>query len=680
MSIAVDDGPGRETVKATSVVLPDVAICGDCRRELFDPDSRRFRFPFMSCADCGPRFGVLLHRPFVRANTTMSALRVCERCRDEFAAESGRQRGNETIACPDCGPTLVARDAKGEIGAEGASAVEAAVRFLRAGGVLAVKGLGGYSLIANAADDEAIRRMRRLDERPLAVLFPEVEPIEALCELSTLESDALTSTAAPIVLLRRREGLDGELPAALSNTKGEPHVGVALPSTALQCLMLADLEAPLAVRCGAECGDTARAEGQEALDRFRGFAGMLLVHDLAITHPMPDSVVRVVSGRLQTLRAGRGHAPVRVCLAGTDDAPDLLAVGGQRNSSVAASSQGQAVLSQHIGDLDALPVYDTFRATVGPIAELCEARPCRVIRDLHPDYLSSRHAESGSLPVSSCQHHLAHVLSCVGEHGITGPVLGVAWDGNGLGTDETLWGGEFIRVDDVSWTRAAFFRSFALPGGETAIREPRRAALGVLYEFLGHKMFGVDWLNPMKACTKRELRILSTMLDRGFNAPRTSSVTRLFDAVASLAGIRQIATFPAQASLELEAARRDLPNDACYRFRIESREGQPSLVDWEPSIRELVRDISRKVSPAKVSAKFHNTLVEIVVQVAKRVGERTVVLTGDMFENRFLTERTVERLESENFEVFLNQAVPPNDGGLALGQVVWGSRRTADGA
>jgi hydrogenase maturation protein HypF len=674
MSIAVEYGPRRETAEASSVILPDVAICEDCRRELFDPGSRRFRFPFMSCAECGPRFGILRDRPFVRANTTMATLPRCERCRDEFSAESGRQRGNETIACPDCGPSLFARDDEGEVGAEGRLALDSAAQFLRAGGVLAVKGFGGYSLICSATDDDAVALLRRLDERPLAVVFPTIESIEALCEVSTLERDALFSAAAPIVLLRRRVRRVEELPAALSNTHGEPHAGAALPSTALQCLLLADLGAPLAVTCGAGCGDSVCAENLQAPDRFRGFAGMLLDHDLLVTHPIPDSVVRVVSGRLQTLRAGRGCAPVRICLAGSDEAPDLLAVGSQRRSSVAASSRGQAVLSQHIGDLDALPVYDTFRATVGPVAALCDARPTRVIRDLHPDYLSSRHAESGALPVSTCQHHLAHVLSCVGEHGITGPVLGVAWDGNGLGTDETLWGSEFIRVDDASWTRAAYFRSFRLPGGETAIREPRRAALGVLYEVLGHKMFGVDWLNPMKACTKRELQVLSTMLYRGFNAPRTSSVGRLFDAVASLTGLRQVATFPAQASLELEAARYDAPIDSCYKFRIESREGQPSLVDWEPSIRELVRDVNRKVSPAKVSAKFHNTLVEIVVQVAKRVGERTVVLTGDMFENRFLTERTVERLESENFEVFLNQAVPLNDGGIALGQIVWGSR------
>lgn len=677
MSTALDDRPRSETTERTSVILPDVAICRDCRRELFDAASRRFRFPFMSCADCGPRFGILREPPFKRANTTMSALAPCDRCRDEFTGESGRQHGNETIACSDCGPTLVARDAAGEVQATGASALEAAVRFLRAGGILAVKGFGGYSLIASAVDAKAVRRLRRLDERPLSVLFPALESIEALCDVSAVEKDALTSTPAPIVLLRRRDDLDGELPAALSNAEGEPRTSVALPSTALQSLLLADLEAPLAITCGAGCSDSVCADDRQALDRFHGFAGMYLDHDLAITHALPDSVMQVVSGRLQVLRGGRGCAPIRIRLEGKDDVPDLVAVGGQRGSSVGASSHGQAVLGPHIGDLDALPVYETFRAMVGGIADLCEARPERVIRDLHPDYLSSRYAEATGLPVQSCQHHLAHVLSCVGEHGISGPVLGVAWDGNGFGTDETLWGGEFIRVDGGSWTRAAFFRPFRLPGGETAIREPRRAALGVLYEFLGHKMFGVDWLNPMKACTKRELQILSTMLYRGFNTPRTSSVCRLLDAVASLTGLRQIAAFPAQASHDLEAAARNVSHDSAYKFHIESREGQPSLVDWEPTIRELVRDVNRKVSPGKVSAKFHNTLAEIVVQVAKRVGERTVVLTGDTFENRLLTERTVERLESENFEVFLNQVVPPNDGGIALGQIVWGNRCAA---
>jgi hydrogenase maturation protein HypF len=316
-----------------------------------------------------------------------------------------------------------------------------------------------------------------------------------------------------------------------------------------------------------------------------------------------------------------------------------------------------AVLGNHIGDLDALPVYESFKEMFGQIADLCEARPERVIHDLHPDYLSSRYAETSGIQARGCQHHLAHVLSCVGEHGITGSVLGVAWDGNGFGTDETLWGGEFIRVDDGSWSRVAFFRPFRLPGGEAAIREPRRAALGVLYEFLGHKMFGVDWLNPMTACTKRELQILSTMLYRGFNTPLTSSVCRLFDAVASLTDVRQVSTFSEQASLELEASCRGVSNGSPYKFHIESREGQPSMIDWEPTIRELVRDVNRRVSPGKVAAKFHNTMAEIVVQVAKRAGNRTVVLTGDTFENRFLTERTVERLESESFEVFSRTGV-----------------------
>jgi hydrogenase maturation protein HypF len=604
----------------------------------------------------------------------MSAFPPCERCREEFETEGPRQGGNETIACPDCGPTLVARDGDGEVSAKGGAAIDAAVRFLRGGGVLALKGFGGYSLVASATDARALKRLRRSDERPLAVLFPTIEQIEAFCEVSELERKALGSTAAPIVLLRRRNDIEQEMPPAMSNTAGEPHVGVALPCTALQCLLLAQTEAPLAVTCGAGCGESLCADNDRALDRFRGLAGMLLDHDLMISNPMADSVVRVASGRPQTLRAGRGYAPLRVRLEGADEVPDQVAVGSQRDCTVAVSSHGQAVVSQHIGDLDALPVYETFRSVVERIGELCEARPRRIIRDLHPDYLSSRYAESGSLPVLSCQHHLAHVLSCVGEHGITGPVLGIAWDGNGFGTDDSLWGGEFIRVENETCSRAAFFRPFPLPGGETAIREPRRAALGVLYEFLGHKMFGVDWLNPMKACTKRELQTLSTMLHRGFNAPRTSSVGRLFDAVASLTGLRQIATFPGQASLELEAAMAGVFSDVSYSFRVESREGQPSLVDWEPLIRELVRDVNRKVSPGKVSAKFHNTLTEIVLEVAQRVGERTVVLTGDCFENRFLTERMVERLEGEDFEVLLNQAVPPDDGGISLGQIVWGNR------
>jgi hydrogenase maturation protein HypF len=644
---------------------------------LFDTGERRHRFPFISCSRCGPRYTIHRSGSFTRENTTFSAFPMCDRCREEYADASGSQSGNETIACPECGPTLVARDPGGKVMCTGLDALDATVRCLREGRVVAVKDLGGYALYAAARDEEVVRRLRRLDERPLAVVFPSIAPIEAMCELSTPEREALTSTAAPIVLLRYKQGGEGDLAAALSDDGNLPYAAVALASTALRCLLLAEAGAPLAVRCGAECGDPVLADDLHALARFGGSVALLLGHDLEIAHPMVDSVVQVVSGKLRTLRNGRGHAPVRVSLDGGDGPPDLLAVGGQRSSAIAVSGSGQAILGQHLGDLDALPVYETLRAAIDPLSELCRARPGGLIRDLHPDYLSSRYAEAGTLPVRTCQHHLAHVLSCVGEHGITGPVLGVAWDGNGFGPDETMWGGEFLRVEDDTWRRAAYFRPFRLPGGETAILEPRRAALGVLYEFLGHKMFGVDWLNPMKACTKRELQILSTMLCREFNTPRTSSVSRLIDAVASLSGLRQVATYPGQTSLELEAARKELPDHPRYEFRLDSREGRPSIVDWEPTVRAIVRDVNRSVSTGRVSTKFHNTLVEIVVEVAKRVGERTIVLAGDTFENRFLTERTTARLEQEGFEVHVNRTVPTNDGGIALGQVVWGRRCSA---
>lgn len=407
MSTALDDGPRSGTTERTSVVLPDAAICRECRRELFDSSSRRFRFPFMSCAECGPRFEVLREPPFERCNTTMSAFTVCDRCGDEYRGETGRQSGNETIACPDCGPTLVAHDAAGEVQATGASALDAAVQLLSTGGVLAVKGFGGFSLMVNANDAAAVRKLRRVDERPLSVVFPGLESIEALCDLSAIERDALTSAAAPIVMLTVRDDLEAELPAALSNTLCEPRAAMGLPSTAVQCLLLADLEAPLAMTCGAGCGDSVCADEQQAVDRFRGFAGLFLDHDLAVTHAIPDSVVQVVSGRLQTLRAGRGCAPIRIRLEGADGLPDMVAVGGQRSNSVAASSRGVAVLGHHIGDLDALPVYETFRAMVGRVAELCEARPGQVIRDLHPDYLSSRYAESAGFQSRCCQHHLS---------------------------------------------------------------------------------------------------------------------------------------------------------------------------------------------------------------------------------------------------------------------------------
>jgi hydrogenase maturation protein HypF len=674
MSTAVENEVDRATQTRTAVILPDLAPCESCLHELFAADDRRFRYPFITCASCGPRFSILRKQPFARANTTLEPFEPCERCREEHETEGHRQARNETIACPNCGPQLVARGPSGKRLAAGDEALREAAKALRKGRVVALKGYGGYALLADAGNDDGVQRLRASHRRPLAVVFPSLAEIENCCEVTELEKTALLSSAAPIVLLRGRRDVVEIASASLSGMAGESYPVVALPATALQHLLLAETGSPLVMTCGAECGESVCADDAEAPSRFAGIADLFLTNDLEVAHPVGDAVVHEVAGRLQTLRCGRGHAPLRVRFEAGWSGGGMLGVGGHRDSTVALSQGEEVFLSQHIGDLDALPVLESFRRVVGQVSDLAAAKPDRIVRDLHPDYVSSRYAEEASLPVARCQHHLAHVLSCVAEHGVDTPLLGVAWDGNGLGTDESVWGGEFIRVDNGTSARVAYFRPFRLPGGETAMREPRRAALGVLYEFLGHKMFGVDWLNPMKACTENELQRLSTMLYRGFNAPVTSSVGRLFDAVASLAGVRQRSTYEGQAAKELEAALDGVDTDAAYRFEMIPQEGEKWLVNWEPTIRDVVRDVNRRVAAGKISAKFHNTLAEIVVDLARRVGQRRVVLTGGCFQNRYLTERALARRESAEFQVFIHERVPPGDGGLALGQIAWGSR------
>ncbi len=674
MSTTVDSQVDQPAVSRASVILPDLAICESCRRELFDEESRRFRYPFVSCAACGPRFSILRQLPFERANTTMARFDPCDRCRAEYEGE-GRQAGNQTIACPDCGPHVAALERSGETLATGEGAFRAAVDALRRGAILCVKGFGGYQFVVDARNDQAVQLLHPARERPPVLMFPDLAAIEACCRVSEVERTALVSRAGPVVRLRRLvDVLDSSRFRTLCNS-GMPFLGAALPATAMQLLLLHELSCPVMITDTADAGDAVCSDDDEARRRLSRTANLFLSHDLGIARALGDAVVREAAGQLQTLRGGRGFAPLQLRLPSARPGPDLLAVGGHRETTVAVSNAEAVLLSQHIGDLEALPVFDCYRHTIEQLCQLADAEPRRAVRDAHPDYLSSRYAQASELPVTQCQHHVAHVLSCIAEHGVQTPVLGVAWDGSGMGTDERLWGGEFVRVDDESVERVAHFRPFRLPGGEAALREPRRAALGLLYEFLGHKMFGVDWLNPMKACTRREMQLLSTMLHRGFNSPVTTSVGLLFDAVASLAGVRQLATHAGQGLLDLEGAVEGSETHALYTFEVREGDSRPWIVDWEPLIRDIVRDVNRKVAPGKISAKFHNTLAEIVVNLCRRCGERNVVLSGGCFENRCLTEQTLARLEREGFRAYIPRQVPPGDGGIALGQILWGRRQ-----
>jgi hydrogenase maturation protein HypF len=654
------------------LVLPDIAVCDDCLREMRDPGDRRYRYPFINCTNCGPRFSIIEGLPYDRPQTTMKGFALCDECRAEYENPADRRFHAQPIACPRCGPRLALWDGSGGVRQAGDAALREAAAAIRAGRIVAVKGLGGFHLIVDARNEVAVGALRQRkgrEEKPFALMYPALDVILADCIVSPLEERLLRSAEAPIVLLRRR----GVWDVAPSVAPGMLELGAMLPYTPLHHLLLAELWFPVVATSGNLSDEPICTDEREALERLGGIADLFLVHDRPIARHVDDSVARVVLGRELVLRRARGYAPLPVRVS--DSHPPVLGVGAHLKNTVVACADDQAFISQHIGDLETEQALGAFTRVIQDLSRLYAFVPAAVACDEHPDYLSTVYARRTGLPVVAVQHHEAHVLACMVENELAGRVLGVSWDGTGFGPDGTVWGGEFLVVDDSGCSRRAALRTFALAGGDQAVKEPRRSALGVLVEAFGQRGLGWTDLPPIAAFTQPELRLLAGLIVRGVNAPRTSSAGRLFDAVAALTGLYQRVRFEGQAAMALQAAA-DLREDGAYCFAVPEGAGQglheaPCLtVDWVPAIEEIVADVRRGRPAGVVSARFHNGLVDAIVQVAGRVGEPLVVLTGGCFQNTLLLERAVDRLRRAGFRPYWNQRVPPNDGGIALGQVV----------
>jgi hydrogenase maturation protein HypF len=647
----------------TAVILPDLATCADCLHEIFDPGDRRFRYPFTNCTNCGPRYSIVEGLPYDRPRTTMKRFLMCDACRAEYDNPADRRFHAQPNACPRCGPHLELWDAAGNVRATREEALRATTDALRRGDIVAAKGLGGFHLLVDASNQEAVLRLRRRklrEEKPFGLMYPGLEAVQRDCRVSSEEERLLCSPEAPLVLLRRRPG-DGIAPAV---APGNPYLGVMLPYTPLHHLLLAKVAFPIVATSGNRSDEPICTDQHEALTRLGGIADVFLIHNRPIARPVDDSVVRIVLGQEMVLRRARGYAPYPVPF-GESPRP-LLAVGGHQKNTIAAAVGCQVVVSQHVGDLDTPLAFESFRRAIADLSHLYELEPEAVACDAHPDYLSTHHAEKMGLPIVRVQHHYAHIRACMAEHGLSEPLLGVAWDGTGFGPDGTVWGGEFLRITDGGFERVAHFRTFRLPGGEGAARQPRRSALGLLHELLGEDAFANEDLAPLRTFSPRERGLLRTMLRGGLNAPRTSSAGRLFDAVAALLGIRQVASFEGQAAMELEFAVEGAAAAGAYPFHID----ESGIIDWGPMIRAILRDIALGPSTGTIARRFHDTLAEIIVAAARLSGESVVALTGGCFQNSYLLEQAVTRLREGGFRVHWPQRIPPNDGGIALGQIV----------
>ena len=649
-------------------VLPDIATCPECCAELFDPANRRFRYPFINCTNCGPRYTIIEALPYDRPKTTMRVFAMCARCATEYANPHDRRFHAQPNACPVCGPSLELWDERGSVLGREETALQGAATLIREGRIIAMKGIGGFLLLADARNDQAVRRLRdrkHREEKPFALLYPSLEAVREDCHVDQLEVRLLRSAESPIVLLRRRRA-GGIAPSVAPSN---PFLGVMLPYAPLHHLLLHDLGFPVVATSGNISDEPICIDEFEALHRLHMITDAFLVHNRPIVRHCDDSIARVVLGREMLLRRARGYAPLPVTIPLA--VPDLLAVGAHLKNTIAVARGRNVFISQHLGDLETEESLRAFHHEIDQLQHLYEIQPRQVVSDQHPDYLSSAYARHSGIPNETCQHHYAHVTSCMAENDLDGTVLGVAWDGTGYGTDGTVWGGEFLLTDATTFQRAGRVRRFRLPGGEAAVREPRRSALGVLFEIYGERIHQDAGLARFRTFTEAEQRILLTMLERGVNAPLTSSVGRLFDAVASLTGLRQLCTYEGQAAMELEFAVRNGATAGAYEIGITRPSGavEPAELDWMPMITALLQDIAKGIDTGTIAARFHNGLVAGIVHLARRTGVERVVLTGGCFQNRYLTETTVQELEAAGFRPYWHQRVPPNDGGIALGQV-----------
>lgn len=644
-------------------ILPDLAMCADCLRELFDPNDRRYLYPFINCTHCGPRYSIVEDVPYDRARTSMRHFAMCATCKAEYENPLDRRFHAEPNACPDCGPQVALWDRGGAVLARRAAAISQAAQAIRGGKIAAVKGIGGFHLIADARSENAVAALRlrkRRPHKPLAVMFPSLAELERACETDGIERALLESAARPIVLLRRRP-----CDIAAGVAPGNPWLGAFLPYAPLHHLLLHELGFPVVATSGNLSDEPIAIEENEALERLAAIADLFLVHDRPIVRPLDDSVMRAVAGRELMLRRARGFAPGPVAIAGIPGG--ILALGGHMKTTVALTFEGAVLQSQHIGDMETAEARQAHERAVADLVRLRAARPRLVAHDLHPDYATSRAAARMGLPAIAVQHHVAHVAAVMAENAAEPPVLGVAWDGTGYGPDGTVWGGEFLLIAGNGYERVAHLRPFRLPGGDKAAREPRRSAMALLYEARGETQDA--WLY----FTEQEQTTIAHMLKSGLNAPWTSSMGRLFDGFAALAGQRQVASYEGQGAAEFEWAADGCEARAAYEFPLRG-----GVLDWQPALEAMLEDRAKGVPAGEISSAFHAGLAQAIVEAARKFGTSRIALTGGCFQNKRLTEAAVGGLRKAGFEPLWHRLAPPNDGAIALGQAVWAGRHAGD--
>jgi hydrogenase maturation protein HypF len=668
---------------AVSTQIPaDAATCADCLREMLDAENRRYRYPFINCTHCGPRFTITRSIPYDRPQTSMARFKMCAACQAEYDDPRDRRFHAQPNACWDCGPRLTLLDAEGAAH-DAEESVGAVLELLCAGKIVAVKGIGGFHLVVDATNQKAVARLRARKHRfgkPLAVMVRDLKAARQLCEVSDAEAVLLGSSERPIVLLRalKAHGLSAEI------ALGVPWLGVFLPYAPVHHLLLADSGLRALVMTSANLSEEPIViANDEAVERLRGIADAFLVHDREILQRADDSVMQVVEGKPQFVRRSRGHVPLPMRLL--QQTPPLLAVGGHLKSVFTLASGTYGHQSQHLGDLESVSSVDFFAEALEHFERIFEIAPQYVVHDLHPGYALIAWAMQQPQPKIAVQHHHAHIAGCMAEHRLRGPVIGLALDGTGYGPDGCVWGGEVLIATLTGFERFAHLKYVAMPGSEAAVRQPWRMALGHLYAALGDGVFDADLLARMKV-SESDARLLVRMVERGVNSPLTSSCGRLFDAAAMLILGRDRVDYEAQAAIELEgiAERNTVGQIDRYALRLEDGGEGPLILNPTSMWQELLVDLRSGEEPAKMSARFHagvaDAYVRAAISASERTGIRDVCLSGGVFHNRLLIHLVCTGLRKTGIEIYLPVQVSPGDGGLSYGQATVAAALIAEAA
>ncbi len=660
-----------------TLVSPDISICNDCLNELFDPENRRYRYPFINCTNCGPRYTIIQDIPYDRANTTMSIFRMCDTCQKEYENPQDRRFHAQPNACPECGPKIQLLNREGKT--VSGDSITNTIEFLKQGKIIAIKGLGGFHLAVDALNENAVQELRERKnryEKPFAVMSESIASIEHFAHMNDQEKEILLSPQRPICLLKNK------YPNALASSVSpdNEYFGVMLPYTPLHYLLMreGDFQA-LVMTSGNKSEEPIVYENEVAFEQLGRIADYFLLNNRDIYQRADDSVVRLMNSRSSHVRRSRGFVPLPVFVK--RELPSVLAVGGELKNTLCLNKNNHFFLSQHIGDLENMETLEFFEEAVSHLQKIIDISPKLMAYDPHPEYLSTKWAlQQNELPVTYIQHHHAHIGACMSEYSLTNKVIGFSMDGTGYGLDGTIWGGEVLVADEIEFKRVGHLRTVPMPGGEKAIKEPWRMATG----YCRKCDINLDINRRFADVTDKEAGLVKTMLEKQIHSPLTSSCGRLFDAVAALVGLRHRVGYEGQAAMQLEAllSEADTSLKQAYSFDLVEDQDE-TVIDWQPMFTELMEDLNNGVSKGKMSFKFHRGLVEILVVFAEKLRKlydlNRVVISGGCFQNRFLTEVLVHRLEEANFEVFYHTIVPPNDGGLSLGQAYIAAHRLKEG-